>query len=57
MGKGAKIYRRPCVRNAFAGTTLMLSYAPPAIAQRGRNVPSNPAPDIGGKKRRKQRQK
>ena len=33
----------------FTGTTLMLSYAPPTIAQRGRNVPCNPAPDIGGK--------
>jgi hypothetical protein len=32
---------------AFAGTTLMLSYAPPAIAPRYMNVPSNPAPDIG----------
>jgi hypothetical protein len=32
---------------------LILSYAPPAIAQRGMNVPCNPDPDIGYGKCRK----
>src|SRR5256886_10453492 len=35
---------------ACAGTTLMLSYAPPAIAPRYMNVPCRPAPGVGPEK-------
>src|SRR5438046_7012819 len=41
---------------ACAGTTLMLCYAPPAIAPRHMNVPCRPAPGVGPEKAEKHRQ-